>query len=123
VVVNACGRFYSWYFLVAHKHIKFCQICMVPYGIKMTYTGTGTVLLCPVFRIRYLGSGAVLTAGSGSGIWNGGLRIRDEHLGSHFRVKLFFGLKILRFCDADPDPGLTRDPGSGIDKFGSGKRY
>jgi hypothetical protein len=35
--------------------------------------------------------------------------------------------KILTFFDADPDPGsgifLTLDPGSGMQKFGSGIRY
>jgi hypothetical protein len=34
-----------------------------------------------------------------------------------------FGSKILKFFDADPDPGsgffLTPDPGSRMDKFGS----
>ncbi len=50
--------------------------------------------------------------GSGSGI-----RIRDNHPGSYFRErrKQFFGLKILKFFDADADPGfgmfLIRDPG------------
>ncbi len=37
-----------------------------------------------------------------------------------------FGLKILKFFDADPDPGsgifFTLDPGSGMDKFGTGVR-
>jgi hypothetical protein len=36
---------------------------------------------------------------SGSGIW-------DEHPRSYFReLRLIFGLKILKFFDADPDPG------------------
>jgi hypothetical protein len=37
---------------------------------------------------------------------------------------VFFGIKILKFFDGDPDPGseifLTLDPGSGMEKFGSG---
>jgi hypothetical protein len=36
----------------------------------------------------------------------------------------FFGLKMLKFFDAGPDPGsrifLTLDPGSGMKKLGSG---
>jgi hypothetical protein len=39
-------------------------------------------------------------------------------------LKQFFGLKILKFFDADPDPGsgifLILDPGPGMEKFGSG---
>ena len=39
-------------------------------------------------------------------------------------LETIFGLKILKFFYVDPDPGsgifLTLDPGSGIEKFGSG---
>jgi hypothetical protein len=66
------------------------------------------------------GSGAFLTPRSGSGIG-----IQDEHPGSHFRqLKPFFGLKILKFLDADADPasGNLFDPGSEMEKFGSGTR-
>jgi hypothetical protein len=38
--------------------------------------------------------------------------------------KQLFGFKILKFFDADPDPGsgivFTLDPGSRMEKFGSG---
>jgi hypothetical protein len=53
-----------------------------------------------------------------------GIRIRDEHPGSYFQKhrNIFFGLKILKFFDADPGMGsgsfLTLDPG--WKKFGSG---
>jgi hypothetical protein len=53
------------------------------------------------------------------------IRIRDEHPRSFFRElrNNFLGSKILKFFDADPDPGsgmfLTPDPGSGREKFGS----
>jgi hypothetical protein len=45
-----------------------------------------------------------------------GSGIRDEHTGSYFReLKKLFWLKILKFLDADPDPGygtfLTVDLG------------
>jgi hypothetical protein len=56
----------------------------------------------------------------------------DPNPGSTSRIifsraeKQFFGLKILNFFDADPDPGsgifLTQDAGSGIEKFSSGIR-
>jgi hypothetical protein len=57
-----------------------------------------------------------------------GIRIRDEHHGSYFRLpraqKQFFGLKILKFFDADPDAGfgifLTMDPGYKYSDLGSG---
>jgi hypothetical protein len=46
--------------------------------------------------------------------------IRDEHPGTYFRKprKKFVGVKILKFFDADPDPGifLNLDPGSGTEK-------
>ncbi len=55
------------------------------------------------------------------------IQIRDEHPGSYFRelIETIFCVKILKFFDADPDPGsgffLTRvrdgknsDPGFGI---------
>jgi hypothetical protein len=47
------------------------------------------------------------------------IRIRDEHPGSYFReltVETIFGVKILKFFDADADPGSGNlfDPGSGI---------
>jgi hypothetical protein len=50
--------------------------------------------------------------------------LRDEHPGSSFGVlRTFLGLKILKFFDADPDPGcgifLALDPGSKMEKFGS----
>ncbi len=65
---------------------------------------------------------------TGSGIW-----IRDEKKslsGSGMNIPDYFsesletvcGLKILKFFDADPDPGsgilLTFDPGSGLEKVG-----
>jgi hypothetical protein len=36
--------------------------------------------------------------------------------------KQLFELKTLKFFDADPDPGIRNlfDPGSGMEKFGSG---
>jgi hypothetical protein len=49
-------------------------------------------------------------------------RIQHEHPGSYLRElrNNFSGLKILKFFDADPDPGfgifLTLDPGSGMEK-------
>jgi hypothetical protein len=48
-----------------------------------------------------------------SRIWDPGwvkikISIRDEHPGSYFReLGNIFGLKILKFIDADPDPGVT----------------
>jgi hypothetical protein len=52
-----------------------------------------------------------------------GSRIRDEHNPDHILLELgnlFFGLKILKFFDADPGSGmetvLIRDPGSGMKK-------
>ncbi len=38
------------------------------------------------------------------------IRIRDEHPGSYFRElrNNVLGLKILKFFDADPDPGFFR---------------
>jgi hypothetical protein len=38
------------------------------------------------------------------------IRIRDEHLGLYFRKlkNIFFGLKILKFFDADLDPGWKK---------------
>ncbi len=39
-------------------------------------------------------------------------------------LETIFWVKILKFFDVDPDPGsgifVTLDPGSGIEKFGSG---
>jgi hypothetical protein len=73
------------------------------------------------------GSGAFLTPGSGSGSGmeknpEPGSGIRDEHPGSC--KYQFFRLKVLKFFDADPDPGIlsTLDPGSGMEKIGSGIR-
>jgi hypothetical protein len=46
-----------------------------------------------------------------------GSEVRDEHPGSYFRELRgnFWGFEILKFFDADPDPGseifLTHDPG------------
>jgi hypothetical protein len=40
-------------------------------------------------------------------------------------LKPFFGLKILKFFDENPDPAGIRnlfDPGSGMEKFGPGSR-
>jgi hypothetical protein len=48
-----------------------------------------------------------------------GIRIRDEHSGSYFReLRHYFWVKILKLCDADPDPEvfLTLDSGSGMGK-------
>jgi hypothetical protein len=50
--------------------------------------------------------------------------IRNEHPESYFRElrNNYFGLKILKFLDADRDPGseifLIVDSGSGLEKFG-----
>jgi hypothetical protein len=61
------------------------------------------------------GSSAFQTPGFG--IRDGKIRIWDKHLGSYFRklVKIFLGLKILKFFAANPDPGsgafLIRGPG------------
>jgi hypothetical protein len=76
--------------------------------------------------------------GSGSGIRDpvpfdpgSGIRdrkIQDEHPRSYFRElrNNFFGLKICKFFDEEPDSGsgifFTLDPGSGMEKFGSGIR-
>jgi hypothetical protein len=57
-----------------------------------------------------------LTPGSG---------IRDEYFGSYFReFKANFLVKILKFFGADADSGSENlfDPGSGMEKFGSGIR-
>ncbi len=68
-------------------------------------------------RIRDPGSGAFLTLDPG---WKKnpdlGSGIRGEHLQTLFFPRAynqFFGLKILKFFDADPGSGifLTRDPG------------
>jgi hypothetical protein len=71
------------------------------------------------------GSGAFLTPGSGMGKKSRS-GFRDEHPGSYIRDKQFFGLKILKFLYADSYPGsgifLTLDPGSWMEKFGSGVR-
>ncbi len=41
-------------------------------------------------------------------------------------LETFFGLKIFKFFDTDANPGSgifsTLDPGSGMEKFGSGNR-
>ncbi len=77
--------------------------------------------LCPGPNVADPGSGAFLTPRSGMGkkIW---IRIRDDildHISDGFET--IFGIKILKFFDADPDPGsgifLTLDPGSGMEKF------
>jgi hypothetical protein len=55
---------------------------------------------------------------TGSGMGKIKIRILDEHSGSYFReiITIFcnFWIKILKFFDADPDPGsgifLTLDP-------------
>jgi hypothetical protein len=67
------------------------------------------------------GSGAFLTPGSGMGRKSAsGLGIRDEQPGSYFLELInhffgFFGVKILKFFDADPGSGMKtvriRDPG------------
>jgi hypothetical protein len=59
------------------------------------------------------GSGAFLTPGSG---------IRDEQPGSYFRkLRTIFCVKILKFFDADPGPGMEKiriwDPGPGMEKI------
>jgi hypothetical protein len=81
----------------------------------------------PVLRIRYPGSGAFLTPGSG--IWDGKkvrIRIRDEQPGSYF-LELrnhIFG-KILKFFDEDPRSGMekTRIHDAGWKKVGSKYSY
>jgi hypothetical protein len=60
--------------------------------------------------------------GSGSGI-----RIRVEQPRSYFpELRTFLWVKILKFFDADPNPGsgifLTLDSGSEMEKIGSGIR-
>jgi hypothetical protein len=37
-------------------------------------------------------------------------------------LETFFGFKILKFFDSDPDQGIQKlfEPGSGMEKFGSG---
>jgi hypothetical protein len=52
--------------------------------------------------------------GSGSG-----MNIPDNFSES---LETVFRVKILKFFDADPDPGIRNliDPGSGMEKFGSG---
>jgi hypothetical protein len=35
-------------------------------------------------------------------------------------LETIFWVKILKFFDADPDPGIFFDPGLGYKKFGSG---
>jgi hypothetical protein len=75
--------------------------------------------------LRNPGSGTFLTPGSGTGKKSRsgcGIRNRDEHPGSYFReLRKIFGLNILKFFDADPDPGfgifLTLGPGSGTEKI------
>ncbi len=74
----------------------------------------------PVLRIRNPRSGASLTPGSGIrdgkksrfGIWDEISELMFENLVA------IFGLTILKFFDADPDPGSgifsTLDSGSGI---------
>jgi hypothetical protein len=64
---------------------------------------------------------------SGSGVQDGKIRILDrrmrkKHPGSYFQD--YLDKKMLKFFIADPDPGLwircLFDPGSGMEKFGSG---
>jgi hypothetical protein len=70
------------------------------------------------------GSGAFLSPGSGMGRKSAsGSRIRDEQPGTYFlelRTHFFgfFGVKILKFFDADPETVQIRDPG--WKKVGSG---
>jgi hypothetical protein len=70
------------------------------------------------FDHRDPGSEMVKKSRSGSGI-----RIRDEQPGSYFRElrNNFFNVKILKFFMRIRD-GKNLDPGSGMEKFGSGIR-
>jgi hypothetical protein len=54
-------------------------------------------------------------------LFDPGIGTRDEHPESYFRElrNNFFWLKILKFFDADPDPG-SRNHFGPIEKFGSG---
>ncbi len=68
------------------------------------------------------GSGALLTLGSGMGKKSrsgSGMNIPDH---SSESLETIYGIKIIEFLDADPDPGnlFDLDPGSGMKKFGSG---
>ncbi len=74
-------------------------------------------------------SGPFLTLGSGIGKK---IKIREEHPGLYFReLRNSFSVfwvnnsKILKFFDADMDPGsgIYFEPGSGIEKFGSGIKH
>jgi hypothetical protein len=74
----------------------------------------------PTLRIRYF-----FTPGSGMGKKpDPGSRIRINSRIISKSLVQFFGLKILKFFVADPDPGsggfMTFDPGSGMEKLGSG---
>ncbi len=59
-------------------------------------------------------------SGMGKTTWSRSrIRIRDEHSESYFReLRNNFSVNILKFFDADADPGifLTLDPGSGMEK-------
>jgi hypothetical protein len=55
------------------------------------------------------------------------IQIRDEHVESYLRElrNNFLGFNILNFFDADPNPRSLNlfDPGSGMEKFGSGAKH
>jgi hypothetical protein len=55
--------------------------------------------------------------------YGSGMNISDRNSEG---LKIIFGLRILKFFDADPNPGsgisLTLDSGSEMEKFGSGIR-
>ncbi len=72
-------------------------------------------IMNPVLRIRNQGSGAFSTPGSGIRDGKKSIRIRDEQPRSYFRElrNHFFGVKILKFFAADPDPRWKK-LGSGI---------
>ncbi len=83
------------------------------------------VELAPGLRIRDPGTGAFLTPGSGMGKnpdpgWTSQIILPGN-------LKQFLWPKIPKFFDADMDPGsgifLTLDPGSGMEKFGSGIKH
>ncbi len=100
------------------------QLCMQSHGWELDWLEVTIPLVStqfsnffPVLRIRS-GIRWLLAPGSGKGKKSRyGIRIRDEHPGSYFQDlrNNFWVKKILKFFDADPDPGsgivLTLDPG------------
>ncbi len=87
---------------------------------KVVSTSAVITIVMPLYKSvnfkQCCGSGAILTPGSGMGTKS---RSRDEHPGSSDHIseslETIFSVKILKFYDADLDPGsgifLTLDPG------------